>query len=255
MDAEIDALTAQLNKAKLIKQGMMQELLTGRIRLPVLETTEKATPKVIPFPTTKSKQTTTSSPKDHNEQFDDAVAFAVIVDNFFLPKYRLGRVKIYKLLYLFRRFQQVDVSGFKKKAAGPYKSEARYKGGEKIAKDNGYIVETRSKEGSVFNKGENISSALKYAENWQWQNAVKWLISKFKYKNRDELETLATVDRVVCELRETGKPVDLQSVKNEILSNKEWKPKLTKPHFSDTHIVNAINWSIELFGQEVPNNA
>jgi len=33
MDAEIDALEAKLAKAKQIKQGMMQELLTGRIRL------------------------------------------------------------------------------------------------------------------------------------------------------------------------------------------------------------------------------
>ncbi|MDR1120124.1 MAG: restriction endonuclease subunit S, partial [Dysgonamonadaceae bacterium] len=33
MDAEIESLIAKLNKAKLIKQGMMQELLTGRIRL------------------------------------------------------------------------------------------------------------------------------------------------------------------------------------------------------------------------------
>ena len=33
MDAEIDALMAKLNKAKHIKQGMMSELLTGRIRL------------------------------------------------------------------------------------------------------------------------------------------------------------------------------------------------------------------------------
>jgi type I restriction enzyme S subunit len=33
MDAEIDALEAKLSKALSIKQGMMQELLTGRIRL------------------------------------------------------------------------------------------------------------------------------------------------------------------------------------------------------------------------------
>lgn len=37
MDAGIDALTAKLNKVRNIKQGMMQELLTGRIRLPVEE--------------------------------------------------------------------------------------------------------------------------------------------------------------------------------------------------------------------------
>ena len=33
-DAEIAALEAKLAKARQIKQGMMQELLTGRIRLP-----------------------------------------------------------------------------------------------------------------------------------------------------------------------------------------------------------------------------
>jgi type I restriction enzyme S subunit len=36
-DAEIDALHRRLAKAKVIKQGMMQELLTGRTRLPVQE--------------------------------------------------------------------------------------------------------------------------------------------------------------------------------------------------------------------------
>ena len=35
MDAEIVALEAKLDKARQLKQGMMQELLTGRIRLPV----------------------------------------------------------------------------------------------------------------------------------------------------------------------------------------------------------------------------
>jgi len=33
MDAEIEALEAKLAKARQVKQGMMQELLTGRIRL------------------------------------------------------------------------------------------------------------------------------------------------------------------------------------------------------------------------------
>lgn len=33
MDAEIAALEARRNKTRALKQGMMQELLTGRIRL------------------------------------------------------------------------------------------------------------------------------------------------------------------------------------------------------------------------------
>lgn len=37
MDAEIAALSAQADKTRLLKQAMMQELLTGRIRLPIPE--------------------------------------------------------------------------------------------------------------------------------------------------------------------------------------------------------------------------
>jgi type I restriction enzyme S subunit len=33
MDNEIDALEKRLEKTRMLKQGMMQELLTGRIRL------------------------------------------------------------------------------------------------------------------------------------------------------------------------------------------------------------------------------
>ena len=36
-DQEIDALERQLEAIRAIKQGMMQELLTGRTRLPVKE--------------------------------------------------------------------------------------------------------------------------------------------------------------------------------------------------------------------------
>jgi len=37
MDEEIAALDTKLDKARQIKQGMMQGLLTGRIRLPLTE--------------------------------------------------------------------------------------------------------------------------------------------------------------------------------------------------------------------------
>jgi type I restriction enzyme S subunit len=33
MDAEIDSVERKLEKYKLLKQGMMQELLTGKVRL------------------------------------------------------------------------------------------------------------------------------------------------------------------------------------------------------------------------------
>ena len=35
MDNELEALTQKLEKARALKQGMMQQLLTGKIRLPL----------------------------------------------------------------------------------------------------------------------------------------------------------------------------------------------------------------------------
>lgn len=39
-DVEIEALELRLGKARAVKVGMMQELLTGRTRLPIAEGTE-----------------------------------------------------------------------------------------------------------------------------------------------------------------------------------------------------------------------
>jgi len=97
MDAEIDALTAKLNKARLIKQGMMQELLTGKVRLAEEATVAAPAEK----PVAKIAETPKAEPKGHNQQFDDAVAFAVIVDKFAGQGFPLGRVRTNKLLRCF----------------------------------------------------------------------------------------------------------------------------------------------------------
>lgn len=72
MDAEIDALTAKLAKIRKIKQGMMQELLTGRIRL-VSEDVEpspvaKPAAKIIKLPK-HEQQPAIVQTNDHNQQF------------------------------------------------------------------------------------------------------------------------------------------------------------------------------------------
>ena len=232
MDAEIEQLGKKLAKYRLVKQGMMQELLTGRIRL--IETDKKAE----------------SAPKGHNQHYDDAIAISAIVNAFYDDRFILGRVKVQKLLYLLRRKQDADVSAFKKKAAGPYNEEARYKGGESIAVKSGYIAVERSDKGSKFSKGSSIAAALKYVGNMQ--SDIDWLLEKFKFYNTNKdtknLEVLATVDMAVCELKKDGKAINLDAVKGVIRSNKEWAPKLQKPYFTDAAINQAVIESKELFG-------
>lgn len=243
MDGEIKALTAKLNKAKLIKQGMMQELLTGRIRLVQPEAESVVMSDAIPV-TGRKKDTVPASaaPQGHNQQFDDAVMIAGIVNAFYTDRYPLGRKKVQKLLYFLRRKQDESTIAFKKKAAGPYADEVRYRGGELIAKSNRYIATTTTKgKGTTFAQGKNIGQALDYIERWGRQKDIAWLADKFRYTSVDDLELLATVDMAICDLEETGTPISVASIKHLIATNKVWRAKLQKKTFADSKIAQAIS--------------
>ncbi len=244
MDTEIKTLEKKLDKYHQIKQGMMQELLTGRIRLLDTETLTK--------PVTQKTQVTIELPahKPHNQQFDDAVMIASIVNSFYSDKFPLGRKKVQKLLYLMRRKEQADTSAFHKKAAGPYADEVRYKGGEPIAKKNQYIQISKNDKGSRFVRGKKIEQALAYLEDWGKQPDMDWLVSQFQFTSVNELELLATVDMAICDLHQEGKRVSVHDIKELISSTKEWREKLNKTYFKDSDIQRAIQKCEELFGTE-----
>ena len=236
MDSEIELLEKKLAKYQQIKQGMMQELLTGRIRL--VDADRKEQPKT---------QILQERQPAHNQHFDDAVMIAGIVNAFYSEKYPLGRKKVQKLLYLVRRKEQADISAFHKKAAGPYADEVRYKGGEPIAQKNKYIQVKRSEKGSRFEKGVQMQQAMAYLQEWGKQADIDWLVSQFQYTSVDELELLATVDMAICDLRREGKEISVASIKGLIRSNKEWRDKLKKAHFKDADIQRAIKRCQQLF--------
>lgn len=238
MDDEIEQLEKKLAKCQQIKQGMMQELLTGRIRL--VDEGSHAQPKA------QAVQEKRPQPA-HNQHFDDAVMIAGIVNAFYSAKYPLGRKKVQKLLYLVRRKEQADTSAFHKKAAGPYADEVRYKGGEPIARKNQYIQVKRSDKGSCFERGVQMQKALAYLQDWDKQADIDWLVSQFQYTKVNELELLATVDMAICDLRSDGKEVSVSAIKDLIGSNKEWRDKLKKDYFKDTDIQRAIERCKKLF--------
>ena len=223
MDSEIEQLEKKLAKYQQIKRGMMQELLTGRIRL--VDADGKDQPQTQAVQKKQPQQA-------HNQHFDDAVMIAGIVNAFYSEKYPLGRKKVQKLLYLVRRKEQADISAFHKKAAGPYADEVRYKGGEPIAQKNKYILVKRNEKGSCFEKGAQMQRALDYLQDWGKQTDIDWLVSQFQYTNVNDLELFATVDMAICDL---------------IRSNKEWRDKLKKNYFRDSDIQRAIKKCQDLF--------
>lgn len=260
MDSEIEALEAHLQKTQNLKQGMMQELLTGKIRLinSVGQSTKKELPtkvkakteiKTLPIAAEPEKDYIIEKPR--NEHITDAVLIGTMADAFGSDKFPLNRFMYTKVSYLLKRFKQVEDNGYLKKAAGPYKPKTRYGGAEKIALDNSYVKMHTSyykgKKYENFIAGDNCPEAISYFKKWYGENALQW-IQQFKYIKRDQLELWATVDMAMQDLLIANQLVNFQTVKQLINDNKEWRPKLKRPIFSDENIKSGIIKVNQLFG-------
>ena len=227
MDTEITMLEAKLAKARQVKQGMMQELLTGRIRL--IEPAKAST-----------------APTGHNWAFNEAVVISVLAKGFGSEQFPLGRKRYTKLSYLMHRHHEHQAEGYLKKAAGPYNPDTKYKGPEAIAIKNGYVRPHARDKFSGFVASDKIAEADTYFRKWYGDDVLIWL-EQFRFKPNDELELLATVDMAMEDLRQSGKSVELSTVKSVIRNHPEWEAKLERDIFSDTNIARAIKQCGELF--------
>jgi type I restriction enzyme S subunit len=234
MDAEIAALERRRDKARAIRQGMMQQLLTGRIRL------------IQPETTAEKLAVTRPVGRKHNWQFNEAVVISVLAKHFGNEQYPLGRMRYTKLSYLLHRHKEGHAEGYIKKAAGPYNPQTRYGGPEKIALQKDYVRQHRSGKGQGFIASTNFDEAVGYFDRWYESEALQWL-EQFRYKTNNDLELLTTVDMAVEELCEAGEEVSVESVKDVIRSNPEWKPKLDRSIFSDANLARAIEDCQKLF--------
>lgn len=236
----VEEYETELSKLESLKSGLMHDLLTGKVRVSNCEEQKEQSSNV---------NVVLLKIQAHNHHIEDAVLIGAIVNAFYSDKYILGRKKIQKLLYLVRRHQEASVACFKKKAAGPYADEIRYKGGEPIAKNNKYITTKSNTLGTAFSKGENIEKALVYIEKWEMLSDINWLLTQFKYTKVDQLELIATIDMARCDLEKEEIPVSLSSIKHLIATNEEWKAKLKKDYFDDFSIQRGIDESYKLFGE------
>jgi len=240
MDTELAELETRLAKTRELKQGMMQVLLTGRIRL------VQPASNLVPLP--KADATSAAGKTGHNRQIHEAVVIAMLTQRFGSEEWPLARVRRTKFAYLLHRHVEGRADGFLKKAAGPYDPTVRYKGPEGIALRNGYVRAHHNGTYEGLVASENIAHAEAYFEKWYGADALAWLES-LRMKKTDELELLATVDMAIEELRREGKPSSVDAVRQFIHDHAEWRPKLDRAIFSESHIAQALAECHALFGR------
>jgi type I restriction enzyme S subunit len=243
MNAELSALEARRDKTRALKQGMMQELLTGKTRLVAPSSNVVS---IDPGATPKSASHRQSSSKPHNWQINEAVVVAVLVKRFGSAQYPLGRKRCTKLAYLMHRHVEHQAEGYLKKAAGPYNPAVKYKGPEGIAQKNGYIRSHANGRFSGFVAAPRIAQAESYFNNWYGRDVLDWL-EQFRRQTNDELEVLATVDMAIEDLKGANVVVNVEAIKSVIREHPEWQAKLERSAFADQRIAAAIDECQRLF--------
>ncbi|PJJ84649.1 restriction endonuclease subunit S [Mucilaginibacter auburnensis] len=230
-------LESQNRRLKEARDILLPLLMNGTINVTVAET--KPAAKIIQLDTATQKQ---AAP-----QFKEAILISMLTDRFGNEKYPLGRMRYTKLSYLFHRHADDQIKDYLRKAAGPYNPKTKYGGSEKIAHDNGYVIDKKNGQLTGFVAGPNIKGAKPYFEKYWNIEYLTWLEEQFKYKSNDDLELFATVDNSLLELNEKNEPFTVEAVKNVLKKEPEWNAKLEREIFNDANIQRAITYLPTIF--------
>jgi type I restriction enzyme S subunit len=222
MDNEIYALEAKKAKFEQIKQGMMQQLLTGKIRL--VETVAK--------PNTSSA----------NVHFRRSVLAAEIAERLY-EEPTFGHVKMEKMLFLTERLCHIDIgSHYHRGAAGPYDNRALRSIDSQLKKQKWFDVR-RTEKGNRYVPMQNRGKHKMYFD--KYFSAVlptfDKIIDTFKTQNTERCEIVATLYSAWEDLLHSNKPFTDADIVNEVLNN--WHE--SKKRISRDRWLSAIQWMRE----------
>lgn len=222
MDKEISAIEAKKAKYETIKQGMMQQLLTGKIRL--VETAVKPN--------------ATSA----NVHFRRSVWAAEIAERLY-EEPTFGHVKMEKMLFLTERLCHIDIgSHYHRDAAGPYDNNALRSIDSQLKKQKWFEVQ-RTEKGYRYVPMQNRGKHKIYFNKY-YSGVVPMfdkIINTFKTQNTERCEIVATLYSAWEDLLHSNKSFTDANIVNEVLNN--WHE--SKKRISQDRWLKAIQWMRE----------
>ena len=175
------------------------------------------------------------------KEFVEAIVIAQFTRLIASPAYPLGHLRQNKLVYFAHRKADENVEAFfSKQPAGPYSPRSKYQGPEKIAQDQGYIKKATVGNYVGFVVGDKIEQIDQYLSRYPISTAIDWVVKEFRFRNKEQLELLATVDFAALEILKSKKAVTMANVKHVIATSKKWTAKLNRELFSDVSIERAL---------------
>lgn len=209
MDAEIAALEAKREKIARLKQGMMQELLTGRIRLVLPATVVAATP-------AGGK----SGGRKANVHFMRSVLAAEIIDQLHNEP-TFGHVKFEKLIFLTEHLCKVDTgSHYHRDAAGPYDNRALRSIDSQLKTQKWF--EARKLDGRYeYVPLEKHGGHKEYFGRYYASIRPKLdeIIATFRTAKTEQCEIVATLYAAWDDLLKRGKPATDDAIMDQVLNH------------------------------------
>ena len=209
MDAQIAALEAKRQKTALLKQGMMQELLTGRIRLVQPSTTATAIP-------TEGK----NGGRKANVHFMRSVLAAELIDQLHNEP-TFGHVKFEKLIFLTEHLCKVDIgSNYHRDAAGPYDNRALRSIDSQLKTQEWF--EAKKKGGRyqyvpLEKRGGHKEYFDRYYANIRPR--LDEIIATFRTAKTEQCEIVATLYGAWNDLLNQGKPATDDTIVDQVLNH------------------------------------
>ncbi len=219
MDKEISAIEAKKAKYETIKQGMMQQLLTGKIRLVETSVRPNAT--------------------SANVHFRRSVWAAEIAERLY-EEPTFGHVKMEKMLFLTERLCHIDIgSHYHRDAAGPYDNNALRSIDSQLKKQKWFKVQ-RTEKGYRYVPMQNRGKHKTYFNRY-YSGVVPMfdkIINTFKTQNTERCEIVATLYSAWEDLLHSNKSFTDADIVNEVLNN--WHE--SKKRISQDRWLKAILW-------------
>ena len=219
MDNEISSLESKKTKYEQIKQGMMQQLLTGKIRLANIV----------------AKTNTIYA----NVHFRRSVLAAEIADRL-CEEPTFGHVKMEKMLFLTERLCHIDIgSHYHRDAAGPYDNRALRSIDSQLKKQKWFEVR-RTEKGNRYVPMQNCGKHKTYFDKYYSTvlPTFEKIIDTFKTQNTERCEIVATLYSAWEDLLHSNKPFTDADIVNEVLNN--WNE--SKKRISQDRWLSAIQW-------------
>lgn len=204
MDNEIESLEEEREKYIRLKEGMMQKLLTGQIRLVEAETKQQDLPKT----------------KAANVYFKRSVLAAEIADRL-CEERTFGHVKMEKLFFLTEHLCHIDIdSHYHRDAAGPYDNRALRSIDSQLKKQKWFEAKKMDK-GYRYIPMQNRGGHKKYFDKYyaDVMPMFEKIIDTFKSSPTEQCEIVATIYSAWDDLLQSHRPFTDDDILNEILNN------------------------------------